>query len=39
VLKFIEDNWFTGRIGDSSFDTRAAGCGTFQLLVAASRKA
>jgi phospholipase C len=23
VLKFIEDNWFTGRIGDSSFDTRA----------------
>ena len=20
VLKFIEDNWFTGRIGDSSFD-------------------
>ncbi|NBH05133.1 alkaline phosphatase family protein [Amycolatopsis sp. SID8362] len=23
VLKFVEDNWFTGRIGDSSFDTRA----------------
>lgn len=23
VLKFIEDNWFAGRIGDSSFDTRA----------------
>ncbi|MGW3992241.1 phospholipase C [Amycolatopsis sp. NPDC004772] len=23
VLKFIEDNWFTGRIGDASFDTRA----------------
>ncbi|WP_410640474.1 phospholipase C [Amycolatopsis sp. lyj-346] len=23
VLKFIEDNWFTGRIGDSSFDARA----------------
>ncbi|MEU4246245.1 alkaline phosphatase family protein [Amycolatopsis sp. NPDC026612] len=23
VLKFIEDNWFTGRIGDSSFDSRA----------------
>ncbi|MEU4523295.1 alkaline phosphatase family protein [Amycolatopsis sp. NPDC024027] len=23
VLKFIEDNWFTGRIGDSSFDTHA----------------
>lgn len=23
VLKFIEDNWFTGRVGDSSFDTRA----------------
>jgi phospholipase C len=25
VLKFIEDNWFTGRIGDSSFDARAGG--------------
>ena len=25
VLKFIEDNWFTGRIGDASFDTRAGG--------------
>ncbi|HKS49088.1 MAG TPA: alkaline phosphatase family protein [Amycolatopsis sp.] len=25
VLQFIEDNWFTGRIGDSSFDTRAGG--------------
>jgi phospholipase C len=23
VLKFIEDNWGTGRIGDSSFDSRA----------------
>ena len=23
VLKFIEDNWFAGRIGDSSFDARA----------------
>ncbi|WIX84986.1 alkaline phosphatase family protein [Amycolatopsis sp. DG1A-15b] len=23
VLKFIEDNWFTGRIGDTSFDARA----------------
>ncbi|MBB4688939.1 phospholipase C [Amycolatopsis jiangsuensis] len=23
VLKFIEDNWFTGRIGDASFDSRA----------------
>lgn len=23
VLKFIEDNWSTGRIGDSSFDVRA----------------
>ncbi|WP_410674881.1 phospholipase C [Amycolatopsis sp. cmx-4-68] len=23
VLKFIEDNWFTGRVGDSSFDARA----------------
>ncbi|MEU5266309.1 alkaline phosphatase family protein [Amycolatopsis sp. NPDC021455] len=23
VLKFVEDNWFTGRIGDSSFDSRA----------------
>jgi phospholipase C len=23
ILKFIEDNWKTGRIGDSSFDTRA----------------
>jgi len=23
VLKFIEDNWFTGRVGDSSFDSRA----------------
>ncbi|WP_410631905.1 phospholipase C [Amycolatopsis sp. cmx-4-83] len=23
VLKFIEDNWFAGRIGDSSFDSRA----------------
>ena len=25
VLKFIEDNWFAGRIGDHSFDTRAGG--------------
>ncbi|MFQ6271077.1 phospholipase C [Kutzneria viridogrisea] len=25
VLKFIEDNWQTGRIGDHSFDERAAG--------------
>ncbi|WP_433173682.1 phospholipase C [Actinoallomurus sp. CA-150999] len=25
VLKFIEDNWGTGRIGDSSFDQRAGG--------------
>jgi phospholipase C len=23
ILKFVEDNWFTGRIGDSSFDARA----------------
>jgi phospholipase C len=23
VLKFVEDNWFAGRIGDSSFDSRA----------------
>jgi phospholipase C len=23
ILKFIEDNWKTGRIGDSSFDSRA----------------
>ncbi|MEV7092539.1 alkaline phosphatase family protein [Amycolatopsis sp. NPDC051045] len=23
VLKFVEDNWRTGRIGDSSFDSRA----------------
>ncbi|WP_326943986.1 alkaline phosphatase family protein [Amycolatopsis sp. NBC_01307] len=23
VLKFIEDNWFAGRIGDSSYDSRA----------------
>ncbi|MDT8911787.1 alkaline phosphatase family protein [Amycolatopsis sp. PS_44_ISF1] len=25
VLGFIEDNWFTGRVGDSSFDSRSAG--------------
>jgi phospholipase C len=25
VLRFIEDNWLTGRIGDASFDTHAAG--------------
>jgi phospholipase C len=25
VLKFIEDNWFAGRIGDASFDARAGG--------------
>ncbi|HWD01378.1 MAG TPA: alkaline phosphatase family protein [Amycolatopsis sp.] len=25
VLQFIEDNWFTGRVGDSSFDSRAGG--------------
>jgi len=24
ILKFVENNWFTGRIGDASFDTRAA---------------
>ena len=23
IIKFIEDNWQTGRIGDSSFDERA----------------
>jgi phospholipase C len=23
VLKFVEDNWSTGRIGDSSFDATA----------------
>jgi phospholipase C len=23
VLKFIEDNWRTGRIGDASYDARA----------------
>ncbi|MEA5358014.1 alkaline phosphatase family protein [Amycolatopsis sp., V23-08] len=23
VLRFIEDNWFAGRVGDSSFDARA----------------
>jgi phospholipase C len=23
VLRFVEDNWFTGRIGDASFDARA----------------
>jgi phospholipase C len=23
VLKFIEDNWFAGRVGDSSYDARA----------------
>ncbi len=23
ILKFVEDNWFTGRIGDSSFDASA----------------
>ncbi|MEC3981948.1 phospholipase C [Amycolatopsis sp. H20-H5] len=25
VLKFVEDNWFTGKVGDSSFDSRANG--------------
>jgi phospholipase C len=25
VLQFIEDNWFTGRVGGASFDTRAGG--------------
>ncbi|MCU1616402.1 MAG: phospholipase [Frankiales bacterium] len=25
VLSFIEDNWFTGKIGDHSFDTRSGG--------------
>ncbi|WP_435155292.1 phospholipase C [Amycolatopsis sacchari] len=25
VLQFIEDNWFTGRVGGTSFDTRAGG--------------
>jgi phospholipase C len=23
ILKFVEDNWGTGRIGDASFDARA----------------
>ncbi len=23
ILKFVEDNWHTGRIGDASFDARA----------------
>jgi phospholipase C len=25
VLRFVEDNWLVGRIGDQSFDTRAGG--------------
>ncbi|WP_328603798.1 alkaline phosphatase family protein [Amycolatopsis sp. NBC_00345] len=25
VLQFIEDNWFAGRVGDSSFDSRSGG--------------
>ncbi|MEV6902505.1 alkaline phosphatase family protein [Amycolatopsis sp. NPDC051372] len=25
VLQFVEDNWFTGRVGGSSFDSRAGG--------------
>jgi phospholipase C len=27
VLRFIESNWWTGRIGDASFDTRAGSLG------------
>jgi phospholipase C len=27
ILRFIEDNWHTGRIGNASFDQRAAGLG------------
>ncbi|HEV7978111.1 alkaline phosphatase family protein [Amycolatopsis sp.] len=27
ILKFVEDNWFTGRIGGSSFDSRAGSIG------------
>jgi phospholipase C len=27
ILRFIEDNWRTGRIGDSSYDSRANGLG------------
>ena len=27
VLRFIESNWLTGRIGDASFDTRAGSLG------------
>ncbi|OJX80370.1 alkaline phosphatase family protein [Leifsonia sp. 71-9] len=27
VLRFIENNWLTGRIGDASFDTRAGSIG------------
>ncbi|MGO4301693.1 phospholipase C [Leifsonia sp. RAF41] len=27
VLRFIENNWLTGRIGDASFDTRAGSLG------------
>jgi phospholipase C len=27
VLKFIEDNWFTGKIGDGSYDSRANSIG------------
>jgi phospholipase C len=23
ILRFIEDNWFLGRIGDQSFDSKA----------------
>jgi phospholipase C len=27
ILKFVEDNWLTGRIGDSSFDQRSGSLG------------
>ena len=27
MLRFIENNWLTGRIGDASFDTRAGSLG------------
>jgi phospholipase C len=28
ILRFIEDNWHTGRIGNASFDQRAASLGS-----------
>jgi phospholipase C len=38
ITKFIEDNWFTGRIGDSSFDAKAGSLNSLFDFTASNNK-